>query len=56
MYFSDLYKNVSQNAQITTYPSSVAAFYSYIKSSVQANKPYNQMAQGNHHRYRFKQL
>jgi len=45
MYFGDLYKNVSQNAQITTYPSSVAAFYSYIKSSVAANKPYNQMAQ-----------
>ena len=44
MYFGDLYKNVSQNAQITTYPSSVAAFYQYIKTSVSQNKPYDQMA------------
>lgn len=44
MYFGDLYKNVSQNSQITTYPSSVAAFYQYIKSSVSADKPYDQMA------------
>jgi hypothetical protein len=44
MYFGDLFKNVSQNAQITTYPSSVEAFYQYIKSSVSANKPYDQMA------------
>jgi len=44
MYFGDLYKNVSQNAQITTYPSSVEAFYQYIKSSVASNKPYDQMA------------
>src|ERR1035438_4496396 len=45
MYFGDLYKNVSQNSQITTYPSSVEAFYQYIKTSITANKPYNQMAQ-----------
>jgi hypothetical protein len=44
MFFGDLYKNVSQNSQITTYPSSVAAFYQYIKSSVSADKPYDQMA------------
>jgi hypothetical protein len=44
MFFGDLYKNVSQNSQITTYPSSVEAFYQYIKSSVSSNKPYNQMA------------
>jgi hypothetical protein len=44
MYFGDLYKNVSQNAQITTYTSSVEAFYQYIKNSVAADKPYNQMA------------
>jgi hypothetical protein len=44
MYFGDLYKNVSQNSQITTYQSSVNAFYTYIKSSVAANKPYDQMA------------
>jgi len=44
MYFGDLYKNVSQNAQITTYPASVLAFYTYIKQSVATDKPYDQMA------------
>ena len=45
MFFGDLYKNVSQNSQITTYPSSVEAFYQYIKNSVSTNRPYNQIAQ-----------
>ncbi len=44
MFFGDLYKNVSQNSQITTYPQSVESFYQYIKSSISTNKPYDQMA------------
>lgn len=44
MFFGDLYKNVSQNSQITTYTDSVEAFYQYLKNSIAANKPYNQMA------------
>jgi hypothetical protein len=44
MYLGDLFKNVSQNSQITTYPSSVEAFYQYIKASVASDKPYDQLA------------
>jgi len=43
MYFGDLYKNNSSNSQISRYDGGVAAFYSYIKSSLAADKPYNQM-------------
>jgi hypothetical protein len=43
MYFGDLYKNTSQNNQVNRYPQGRNAFYSYIKSSLQANKPYNTM-------------
>jgi len=44
MFYGDLFKNVSQNSQITTYPQSVEAFYQYIKNSLAADKPYDQMA------------
>jgi hypothetical protein len=44
MYFGDLLKNNSQNSQITRYRPGVEAFYTYIKSSLAANKPYDQMA------------
>jgi len=43
MYFGDLMKNNSSNAQIRRYQSGVEAFYTYIKSSLAANKPYDQM-------------
>jgi len=44
MYYGDLYKNNSSNSQIQRFRGGVAAFYSYIKTSLTANKPYNQMA------------
>jgi hypothetical protein len=44
MFFGDLYKNNSSNAQIDRYRPGVQAFYSYLKSSLQANKPYDQLA------------
>ncbi len=43
MYFGDLLKNNSSNSQIDRYRPGVAAFYTYIKSSLAANKPYDQM-------------
>ncbi len=43
MYFGDLLKNNSSNSQISRYRPGVAAFYTYIKSSLAANKPYDQM-------------
>jgi hypothetical protein len=44
MFFGDLYKNVSGNAQIQVYRPSVQAFHDYIASSLASNKPYDQMA------------
>jgi hypothetical protein len=44
MWFGDLYQNNSQNAQIRRYPEGVKAFNDYIRSSLTANKPYNQWA------------
>lgn len=44
MFFGDLYKNNSRNTQIARYQDGVVAFNSYIKSSLSANKPYDQMA------------
>lgn len=44
MYYGDLFKNNSSNSQISRYRGGVAAFYSYINSSLAADKPYNQMA------------
>jgi hypothetical protein len=43
MYFGDLLKNNSSNSQIDRYRPGVAAFYTYINSSLAANKPYDQM-------------
>ena len=43
MYFGDLLKNNSSNSQIQRYRPGVEAFYTYIKSSLAANKPYDQM-------------
>ena len=43
MYFGDLLKNNSSNAQIDRYRPGVAAFYAYIKSSIASDKPYDQM-------------
>jgi len=43
MYFGDLLKNNSSNAQIRRYKDGVEAFYTYIKSSLAADKPYDQM-------------
>jgi hypothetical protein len=44
MWFGDLYQNNSQNSQIRRYPEGVKAFNDYIRSSLSANKPYNQWA------------
>jgi hypothetical protein len=43
MYFGDLLKNNSSNSQIDRYRPGAEAFYTYIKSSLAANKPYDQM-------------
>lgn len=44
MYFGDLYKNSRITAQTNRYAQSRNAFYQWIKDSLAANKPYNQMA------------
>ena len=44
MYFGDFLKNNSQNTQIRRFPDGVKAFNAYIRSSLTANKPYDQMA------------
>ena len=44
MYFGDLFKNVSRNTQIPRYPEGTQAFYNWIRASLTANKPYNQIA------------
>jgi hypothetical protein len=43
MFLGDLYQNNSQNAQIRRYPDGVKAFNDYIRASLKANKPYDQM-------------
>ena len=43
MFFGDLYKNNSSNAQIRRFAPGVEAFYTYIKNSLAANKPYDQI-------------
>ena len=43
MYFGDLLKNNSSNSQINRFRPGVEAFYTYIKSSLAANKPWDQM-------------
>ena len=44
MYFGDLFKNNSANTQIRRYDSGVQAFNAYIRASLSANKPYDQIA------------
>ncbi len=44
MWFGDLYQNNSSNTQINRYLPGVIAFNSYVRASLTANKPYNQMA------------
>ena len=44
MWFGDLFQNNSQNSQITRFVPTVVAFNSYVRSSLAANKPYNQLA------------
>ena len=44
MWFGDLYQNNSSNTQINRYLPGVIAFNSYLRASLTANKPYNQMA------------
>ena len=44
MFFGDLYKNASNTTQINRYPEGRDAFNTWIKNSLAANKPYNQMA------------
>ena len=44
MYFGDFFQNNSQNSQIRRFPEGVRAFNNYIRGSLSANKPYDQMA------------
>jgi hypothetical protein len=44
LYFGDFFQNNSQNTQITRTTQGVLAFNTYIRSSLAANKPYDQMA------------
>ena len=44
MFFGDLLKNNSTNTQIRRFPQGRDAFYQYIKASIAADKPYDQMA------------
>jgi hypothetical protein len=43
MFYGDLFQNNSQNSQIRRFQPGVQAFYTYIKTSLQNNKPYDQM-------------
>ena len=44
LWFGDLYENNSRNTQIPRYIQGVTGFNTYIRSSLAANKPYDQMA------------
>ena len=44
MFFGDLYQNNSSNTQMRRFPSGVMAFNKWIRDSLTANKPYDQMA------------
>ena len=44
MFFGDLFNNNSLNTQIRRYADGAQAFNTWIKASLTANKPYNQMA------------
>jgi hypothetical protein len=43
MFFGDLYKNTASNNQVNRFPEGRNGFYTYIKSSLAANKRYNTM-------------
>ncbi len=44
MFFGDLFKNAARTTQVVRYPEGRDAFYRYIKSSLEENKPYDQVA------------
>ena len=44
MFLGDLFKNASRTTQVVRYDSGRNAFYQYIKSSLEQNKPYDQIA------------
>ena len=44
MYFGDLFQNNSRNSQIRRFQQGVLAFNDYIRGSLAAGKPYDQMA------------
>ncbi len=44
VYYGDLFKNAIQTQNITRYGGGRSAFYTWIRDSLAANKPYNQMA------------
>ncbi len=44
MYFGDLYGNTANTANVNRYPDGRNAFYRYLKSSMEQNKPYDLMA------------
>ncbi len=44
VWFADLYQNNSRNTQVVRYIQGVTGFNTYIRSSLGANKPYDQMA------------
>ena len=44
MYYGDLYNNTDRNTFVVRYEPGRNAFYKWIKDSLAANKPYNQMA------------
>jgi hypothetical protein len=43
MFFGDLLRNTARSAQVTRYPEGRNAFHAWIRSSLAANKPYDQM-------------
>ena len=44
MFFGDLLVNAANNDQVRRFPSGRNAFYAWIRDSLKAGKPYNQMA------------
>ena len=44
MFYGDLFNNTTRTSQVNRYGSGTSAFYKWINDSLQANKPYNQMA------------
>jgi hypothetical protein len=44
VWFGDLYENNSRNTQIPRYIQGVTGFNTYVRNSLTANKPYDQMA------------